>query len=185
VYTSRVSAQIAAAGFRGQDDVFAWANVFDVEDIFGTTSDQWDVALELRATNDNPAGSPTWGAWQPFMVGDYSGRAFQFRMTLESLDGGATRPVVETLAVEIDMPDRVESADGINVPAAGMTVQFNVPFAATPAITVTGRNLQSGDYVEITNQSAAGFDVRFRNASGVGVARTMDWIASGYGRKLN
>jgi predicted phage tail protein len=185
VYTSRVSAQLAAAGLRSQDDVFAWGNVFDVEDIFGTTSDQWDVALELRATNDNPAGSPTWGPWQPFMVGDYSGRAFQFRMTLESLDGGETRPIVDTLAVEIDMPDRVESADGINVPAAGMTVLFNVPFAATPAISVTGRNLQSGDYVEITNQSASGFDVRFRNAAGAGVARMMDWIASGYGRKLN
>ena len=34
---------------------------------------------QMRKTNDDPAGSPTWGDWENFYVTEKSGRAFQFR----------------------------------------------------------------------------------------------------------
>ena len=185
VYVSRVSASINVAGLLSSDDVFAWPNVFAIEDIFSADSDEWSAALELRTTQDDPAGSPTWSAWEPFVVGDYTARAFQFRLSLASNDGGETRPVVLALTVEIDMPDRTEGRENVSVPAAGLDVLFAVPFAAVPAVVVTGRDMESGDYVSVTNKSKAGFSMRFFNSGGSGVARVADWAAVGYGRQVN
>jgi len=41
--------------------------------------------------------------------------------------------------------------------------------------------LQTGDRWDITNQSASGFHIVFRNSAGAYVAKTCDWIARGYG----
>jgi hypothetical protein len=92
--------------------------------------------------------------------------------------------VVSALTVEIDMPDRTEGANNVSVPAAGLDVAFATPFAAVPSIVVTGRNLASGDYVSVTNQTRAGFRMRFFNSGGSGVTRVADWVAVGYGRQV-
>jgi len=184
VYVSRVSAAITVAGLLSSDDMFAWPNLFAVSNIFADDSNEWSATIELRKTLDDPNNNPTWSEWEPFVVGDYTARAFQFRLTLASLDNGATRPVVSALTVEIDMPDRTESADAVSVPSSGLDVTFAAPFAAVPSIVVTGRNLASGDYVSVTNQSKAGFRMQFFNAAGLGVARVADWVAVGYGRQV-
>lgn len=182
-YVSRVSARLAVAGFRSADDIFAWPDLFAIPDIFGAASSEWAAALDLRTTLDDPAASPAWSPWQPFLVADYAARAFEFRLTLSSLDGGETGPQVADLTVEIDMPDRIEGQDAVVVPADGLSIAFPIPFAATPAISVSGRDLASGDTADITAQSRSGFHLRFRDSSGTGVARTADWIAKGYGRR--
>ena len=184
VYVSRVSASINVTGVRSSDDMLAWPDVFAVENIFADESDEWSAMIELRTTLDDPSDTPTWSEWQPFVVGDYTARAFQFRLTLASLDDGETRPVVSALTVEIDMPDRTEGANNVTVPATGLDVTFNNPFATIPAIVVTGRNLASGDYVSVTNQAKTGFRMQFFNSVGLGVARVADWVAVGYGRQV-
>lgn len=49
----------------------------------GGACDAW---LETRATDDNPAGSPTWSAWNRLDVSEYNARAFQFRLRIISSD---------------------------------------------------------------------------------------------------
>lgn len=49
----------------------------------GGSTDAW---LEARSTPDNPAGSPTWSAWQRLDRSEYHARAFQFRAQLSTTD---------------------------------------------------------------------------------------------------
>lgn len=43
-----------------------------------------DVVTYISFTNQDPAGTPTWSAYQPFKAGDFYGRAFRFKIDLES-----------------------------------------------------------------------------------------------------
>ena len=49
----------------------------------GGSVDAW---IEVRSTNDDPLGSPTWSAWNRMAIADYNARAFQFRCQLRSYD---------------------------------------------------------------------------------------------------
>jgi len=63
------------------DDIDDWID-FDGT-AGGGSCDAW---LEARATDDNPAGSPTWSAWNRLDVSEYNARAFQFRLRIISSD---------------------------------------------------------------------------------------------------
>ena len=43
-----------------------------------------NVVTYIATTNDDPAGTPTWGAWQKFRAGDYYARAAKFKIELYS-----------------------------------------------------------------------------------------------------
>ena len=57
-----------------------WTN-FD-----GTEDASADAVVYVRATNDNPAGTPVWGEWQRLDSGEFNRRAFQFLCELETRD---------------------------------------------------------------------------------------------------
>lgn len=59
-----------------------------------------DCYVEMRETDDNPSGSPTWTSWQRLDVADRNARAFQFRAQLTSADP-AYNVQVSTLGVTI------------------------------------------------------------------------------------
>lgn len=184
VYVSRLTAVIRGAGVGASDIMASWITLADVTALWSGERSNWTANLFVRTTNDNPAGTPQWSAWQPFIAADFSARAYQFRLDLASTDGGQTRPELSALEVTIDMPDRVEGARNVSVPASGTRISFAHAFHAVPAIVVTGQNLATGDYVSVWNQTRDGFDVRFFNAAGIGIARVMDWVARGYGRSV-
>jgi len=142
--------------------------------------DNTDVELQLRHTDDDPTGTPTWSSWKPFIVGDYTHRAFEFRLRLSTQDTQAT-PVVQQVSVSVDMQDRIESGDDIASGASAYDVTYNYAFKETPAIGIAA-TLSTGDYYEITNKSASGFTITFKNSSGTAVDRTFDYVAKGYGR---
>ena len=52
-----------------------------IDAVFGGEADAW---VEVRRTNDNPAGSPTWSAWQRLDQAEFRARGFQFRAQLRS-----------------------------------------------------------------------------------------------------
>lgn len=63
------------------------ANIDDWLDFDGTAGGgSTDCYLEVRATDDNPAGSPTWSAWNRLDASEQYARAFQFRAQLTSTD---------------------------------------------------------------------------------------------------
>lgn len=49
-----------------------------------------DVLMYISMTNDDPAGTPTWGDWQQYKAGDFYGRAFRFKVELVSEVSGVT-----------------------------------------------------------------------------------------------
>lgn len=184
VYTSRVTASIQSTR---QDYVNTFddaTGLFDNrEGLFDgdvNAFDNTDVELQVRTTDDDPGGSPTWSSWFPFVVGDYTARAFEFRLRLTTADTQAT-PVVSGVTVQIDMPDRVLSGEDIASGAAAKAVAFSPAFKAAPAIGISA-TMQTGDFYEITSKTASGFTITFKDSGGNAVDRTFDYVAKGYGR---
>ena len=67
----------------------------------GDTSASADATVYTRTTNDNPAGTPTWGDWQRLDSGEFYARAFQFKCELVS-DDPAYNILISELSVTAD-----------------------------------------------------------------------------------
>lgn len=182
VYTSVIRTEITISGLSLNDLIDEWVDIDSRQNWDGTEVSEYSVRLQVRTTNDDPAGTPTWSEWKDFVIGEYTARAFQFRILLEALVSDIT-PVVSSLTVVIDMPDRVVSEDDITTDAAGQSITYpNGSFRAVPAIAIAEDDRATGDYYAITNKTASGFDIRFFNSSGTGISRTFSYVAKGYGR---
>ena len=85
----------------------------DIPNNWDTWPENWDdwttgtldygdvsVAVQVRATSDDPSGSPSWGAWQ-VAVGQLTARAVQFRAVLTSTTASVT-PSVVTLKGKVE-----------------------------------------------------------------------------------
>lgn len=59
------------------------------------------VVIQVSATDDDPSGSPTWGAWQTATGGEITGRAFRFRALLDATNTGVS-PSIETLKATVE-----------------------------------------------------------------------------------
>lgn len=66
----------------------------------GGNFDDTDVVTYISITNDNPAGTPTWSAYQIFQAGDFYGRAFRFKVELKSNSVGVS-PSISSLVAKI------------------------------------------------------------------------------------
>ena len=104
VATRRFEASIAATQFDTGDLIDSRTDLIDDwVDIDGSTIEDCDATLYIRTTDDNPAGTPTYGAWTPFFVGDFTCRATQFKLDLVS--GNATHNIrITSLAVSAKVP---------------------------------------------------------------------------------
>ena len=72
---------------------------FDGTGASGSAGDCW---LEVRDTDDNPAGSPTWRGWNRADVTEFNGRGFQVRAQLRSTDP-AFNIIVSRLRAHIEV----------------------------------------------------------------------------------
>jgi len=186
-YTSRLNFSFTSTRF-DRTNLFdsatglfdARSGVFDGDPTaFGDTS----VSLQLRHTDDDPTGTPTWSDWQAFSVSDISARAFEFRLVMTSTDTNVT-PIVSALSATVDMQDRVVS--GSDITFTGTTnVTFDDAFVVTPAIGLSLANLTDGDRYTITNKTRTGFTINtFTGGSASTNAVTLDYVAKGYGKEL-
>ncbi|NLS08392.1 hypothetical protein HGP14_35075, partial [Rhizobium sp. P32RR-XVIII] len=180
VYTSRVSSQIEALGERSSDDVFGLVNFFERDDFFGDIGGLWSVTVEVSTTDDDPGGSPVWTDWAPLVTGDISARAYRFRAKMASFQQDVT-PLVTSLAVTVDMPDRVIAGNDIVVSGAGLTIPFTPAFRSLQGLSIAAQGLATGDYYEITAKDETGFHIAFKNAGGSAITRTLDYVAKGHG----
>ena len=178
VFTSRLTAVIEAYGFDASDLIGSRGLVGGWSSVGGGNITDAVVTLQVRTTHDSPAGTPTWSGWQPFVTGDWTARAFEFRI-LASRTEITHNVAVAALSVTVDMPDRIASDNDLACPAPGLTVTFAVPFYAVPAVGITAQGMATGDYYSIS-KTEADFDIQFFNAGGTGVARTFDYIARSY-----
>lgn len=66
----------------------------------GTAFDDVNVVTLISTTNDDPAGTPTWSAYEVFVAGDYTARAFRFRVVLTSNTANVT-PSITSLDANV------------------------------------------------------------------------------------
>jgi hypothetical protein len=68
-----------------------------------TNINECDATLYARTTDTDPAGSPVWTAWVPFFVADFTCRALQFKLVLDSTSDGHNI-LITTLTVHAKGP---------------------------------------------------------------------------------
>jgi len=187
-YVSRVSIDLVV-------DRIDYVNTFDTvlidfdsrEGLFDGDATQFDdtsVKTQVSYTDDDPAGTPIWGPWQNFFVGDIAARAIRFKVLLSSSDATAT-PAITQLTAYVDMPDRVESGNDISF-TGSTSVVYPSPFKAVPAIGLSLANLTSGQRYEITSKTVQGFTIIIYDSGGAVATNnvTLDYVAKGYGKGI-
>jgi hypothetical protein len=104
VKRARITGQIEAVVFNAfdlidsrTDDIDSWTD-FDGATGIGSSADVW---LEARKTDDNPAGSPTWTAWERLDASEVTCRGMQFRLQMRSFDP-TINILVDVLRVKSD-----------------------------------------------------------------------------------
>jgi hypothetical protein len=143
--------------------------------ITGNYAGYADCKIQMAIAPD----SGVYGSWRDFTPGTYMGRKFKFRANLLSLDSTVT-PILDTMNISVDMPDRVESVASVACPASGgLTVTYSPAFQISPSVQITILNASPGDDTVLSSQSASGFTVQVTNA-GSPVTRNINWLAQGY-----
>jgi len=187
VYTSRIYPKFKVDFLDYVNDFDSATGNFDdrLGDFDGDPA-QFDVTsarFELRHTNDDPSGSPTFTAFQPFIVADITARAIEFRCILECTNGAAS-PAVRELRAEIDMPERTQSEVDITFTGT-KSVTFPTKFKGVPAIGLSLANLADGERYVITNKTRAGFDIEVFSGSSTSTnSVTLDYVAKGFGKEI-
>ncbi|CAB4195892.1 Tip attachment protein J [uncultured Caudovirales phage] len=178
VVTTRVSGSLSVFGVNLTSDIYSFANIYDVGDLRAVADGSYSAGLEIRTTNDDPLGTPTWSSWVSLQVGDYTSRAFEARLTLTGLPPDIT-PVVSSATVSLDMEDRVVGFSSV-VGTGGATITYSPAFFVTPKIGIAVSNGVEGDSYTITSETPSGFHIAFTN-TGSPVSRTLTGVAHAYG----
>jgi hypothetical protein len=142
------------------------------------------VSFEVRYTDDDPAGTPTWSDWETFTVGNYyRRRAFEFRIT--GVVGLVDYTInVSDLSITADKADVYKRGTSTSSASADTTLTFatafyggivgtDIPYVGINTVGGTG-----GDDVNIVSITNTGFTYSVYNA-GARVARAVTWQAVG------
>jgi len=142
----------------------------------GDTPANCNAHLEIATSDDNI----TYTDFRFFVIGEYEARYLKFRVVLISRDLAST-PVVSTVTVTIDMPDRIFSGNDVVSGTGTKSITFTNPYkSANFAVGITGQGMATGDYFTVSNKTINGFDVAFFNSSNAGVSKTFDFITKGF-----
>ena len=166
VFTSRVTSDLAVYTTEVGTTFDIASGLFDSNSgkfDGGDVSDA-DVQLQVSTTSDDPSiPNPLWDSWTPFNIGDYSARAYKFRLKLFTADPNHNI-VVTKLRTTIDMPDRTARAYNISTVSGIKDVVFDQDFKTGPSVGLTVSDLSTGDYWNLTNQNNSGFSVAIYNS---------------------
>jgi len=151
-------------------------NFDDAEGLFDqTTSDSVNVVTYVRTTDDDPAGTPTWGPWTEFVAAVVRGRGIQIKSEMTTTSAGIN-VAVDELGATLDLTRRTETGSG----TSGSGVTFANAFYQTPEIIITPTELGVDGYVTLSGTSATGFTATLTGATSSGFTYT----ATGFGRAL-
>ena len=158
----------------------------------GTAANDVDAQLFVRHTQDDPSGSPTYTAFQPFSSGLFRARGFQFRAVLTSTDPDQDIRVFEC-GYTAKIQARQEIKTNITQSAGPTAYTFDNRFftgtaallgvnSNLPSVNITAQDLASGDYFVITNLSGTGFTIDFKNSSNTSIGKNFSYTAVGFGK---
>jgi len=194
VFSLDLSRYFVTRGFFPNDLIDSRTAEIDFwSDFDGAVNDSVNSVLYLRRTNDDPSGTPTWSAYQPFVTGTFLARGFEFKAVLQSGDP-AENILIDELGYDASFQRRIEQSNGnIASGAAAKTVTFEKAFftgtasiggvnAYLPSIGITAQNMATGDFFTLGTVTGTTFQVTFRNAAGTAIDRNFTYTAVGYGR---
>lgn len=203
IYSVRLQSLIEAEGYTAEDLMINWEDLVSVPALSSSKFSEWDVEAQYRTTEAynvmsewtqlslvdpiNEGQEDLWSPWRKFIIGDATGRIFQFRLRLVSRKVSVS-PRVFSGIIQADMADRTDTYQDISAPDTGYSLAYSAAFkgpGTTPAIQITIDNAESGDYWTISNKTLAGFDIIFYDKTDTAVARQFDASVRGYGRQSN
>ena len=181
VYTSRVTANLAFSAATLADTIDSRVDLIDTWTDFENAPSDVVVDLYITSTNDDPSGSPTWGAWTKFTVADYSARAFKFKIEADTASQD-NQISITTLTATVDMPDRVQGDNAIQSGVGTKSITYADAFYAIPSVGITGCDMDQNDRIVLSNETATGFDVSFYQGNGSGnpVDIKFNWQSRGF-----
>ena len=201
VYSINLQKHIQTVSFYENSNFDDRTELIDTwKDFDGGKAENTNVQILVRSTSDDPSSSPTYTNFNQFANGTFIGRAFQFKLILNT-DDTAQNVKVQQAGFKALFEPRTEtslvnSAATNGLIASGTSaksVVFNKPFftgTATyggstskylPSIGITIQNAVTGDYFAITNVSRTGFTIEIKNGSAF-VNRNFSYQAVGYGK---
>ena len=178
VHTSRITGSLTQFAENPSELFDSESGNFDYKtgSFDGDSPSNSNAHLQISISDDDI----TYTTFKNFVIGDYTGRYFKFRLYLISRDN-VTTPVVSEVSITIDMPDRVFSGNDITSGAGTYTVTFTNPFKSVNyAVGITGEDLATGDFFVVENKAVNSFDLTFKNSGGTAISRTFDYIAKGF-----
>ena len=156
------------------DPIDSWP-LFD-----GMIPDSVSLRYEVSQTDDDPqSASASWSAWTPFIKGEFRGRAFRLKVSMQGNAPGSAATLA-SLKLIADVQDRTEKANNLNAPAGGLRVNYQTPFLAPASIAVTAHALPEKGRWVLSNQDRHGFNIRFYNGS-TAIAANFDYSAISHG----
>jgi len=138
---------------------------------------QIEVTYEMAISQDGV----TYAAWQTFLAGTYEGWAFKFRVTLTALDVANYLPLLTSLLVTVDVPDRVLHFEDQATSPSGTTLTFSPAFINVQTVTGTIQGGSVGDTFRVTGKSTTGATITVYDSAGVAKAGNVDIDVFGYG----
>ena len=181
VYTTRITADMIVGAFNSDNNMATWAALSEIADLSGgVTGDEYHIHLFVSYSLTDSVSSIQWSDYRKFIAGDYTARHLRFRLFVSSRYFTII-PQISRLTVKIDAPDRLIGGQDIESGTGGKSVIFSPAFHTIQSISIAGEDLESGDYMSVTNKSRTGFTVEFFNSSDVSVDRSFDYQALGFG----
>ena len=187
------SRRFVTRGFLPSDTVDGRTALIDTwTDVDGAAVNNVNAELYIRATNDDPSGSPTYGSWMPFNSGRFKGRGFQFKTELKSAKVDENI-LVDELGYKIELTPRTDQSQPIASGTSTKSVTFAKPFfvgtsallganTQLPSVGITVSNLGANERFNVSNVSSTGFDIDVLDSSGNNVNRSFTYTANGYGK---
>jgi predicted phage tail protein len=159
------------------------AGLFDDQpgDFDGGELDQVNAVTYVRVTDDDPAGTPTWGDWNEYANAIVRGRGIQLKV--EGVTSTAqVGLVISELGATAELQQRTETGSGSG--SSTYTVTYADAFYAAPDVNISPSNMATGDFFALTSVTRTGFTVAFSNSASAAVTRSFTYTAVGYGREI-
>lgn len=145
----------------------------------GTAVDSINIITYVRATNDDPTGSPTWGPWTELINCVVQGRAFQVKAVLTT-NNESVGIAVEDLRV---IPELLRRNISSQFPINATNVLFDNAFYDIQAVSITPIELLATQRYILSNSSRTGFIVEFYEDT-ARIEESYNYAATGYGRAI-
>uniref|UniRef100_UPI00333FB4CE host specificity protein J n=1 Tax=Castellaniella defragrans TaxID=75697 RepID=UPI00333FB4CE len=157
------------------EDVLSMADVLSNSDVLNESNAQhWKATPQYRMADEDGE----YGQWINYTPGLINTRHLEIRLIIET-DDPLIVPFVEHFTWIVDIPDLLQSAESVTVPAGGLRVEYEKVFHAVPNVQITVFDAVDGDRYVLTNSDESGFNIQLFNTSSQKPG-LINWLAQGY-----